>query len=200
MRRIIEQVALGLRAMHRKEIVHQDLRPENILIDQSGSAKIIDFGATRIAGVSEATPMHSREGREGALQNAAPEYFVGELGTHSADYFSLGVIAYQMLTGGLPYGTQVSKLRALSQLRRLKYISAQKGGPSKPAFALCGTIRIHHRPADAQRHLQGKRPFGRAKSACLLERHIRIALSHRGLFENSAIHIIRISFAGMAML
>ena len=42
---IVEQIAQGLRAMHRLEMVHQDLRPDNIMIDASGTVKIIDFGA-----------------------------------------------------------------------------------------------------------------------------------------------------------
>src|SRR5581483_9544553 len=54
-RGIVEQVARGLQAFHRLEMVHQDLRPENIMIDRNGTAKIIDFGATRIAGIADDT-------------------------------------------------------------------------------------------------------------------------------------------------
>ncbi|HEX8604903.1 MAG TPA: protein phosphatase 2C domain-containing protein, partial [Pseudoduganella sp.] len=49
-RRLIEQVAKGLAAFHRKEMVHQDLRPQNIMIDAAGTVKIIDFGSTKVAG------------------------------------------------------------------------------------------------------------------------------------------------------
>ncbi len=49
-RSIISQVAKGLQAFHRQEMVHQDLRPNNIMIDESGTAKIIDFGATQVGG------------------------------------------------------------------------------------------------------------------------------------------------------
>jgi len=61
----------------------------------------------------------------GTLQYAAPEYFIGQTGTRQSDYFSLGVIAYQMLTGKLPYGTQVPKVRTRAQLWKLRYVSAQ---------------------------------------------------------------------------
>ena len=44
-RRLVEQIAKGLRAFHRKEILHRDLKPENILIDRNGTCKIIDFGS-----------------------------------------------------------------------------------------------------------------------------------------------------------
>ena len=52
-RGILEQIASGLQAFHRMEMLHQDLRPENIMIDGTGTAKIIDFGSTRIAGIAE---------------------------------------------------------------------------------------------------------------------------------------------------
>ena len=55
-RGIVEQIAKGLHAFHRLEMLHQDLRPDNIMIDRTGTVKIIDFGSTRVAGVAEATP------------------------------------------------------------------------------------------------------------------------------------------------
>lgn len=125
MRGIVEQIAKGLRSFHRKEMLHQDLRPENIMIDEAGTVKIIDFGATRVAGVIEAAPQIDSEEILGTLQYSAPEYFTGESGTKMSDYFSLGVISYQMLTGNLPYGTQASKVRTSTHLRNLKYIDAQ---------------------------------------------------------------------------
>ena len=54
MRDVAEQIAKGLRAFHRKEMLHQDVRPDNIMIDKTGTVKIIDFGATKISGVAEA--------------------------------------------------------------------------------------------------------------------------------------------------
>lgn len=125
MRGIVEQIAKGLRAFHRKEMLHQDLRPENIMIDGAGTVKIIDFGATRVVGVIEAAPQIGNEDILGTLQYTAPEYFTGEVGSKTSDYFSLGVISYQMLTGKLPYGTQVSKVRTKAQQGKLKYLSAQ---------------------------------------------------------------------------
>ena len=54
-RGIVEQIAKGLRAFHRLEMLHQDLRPANIMIDMTGTVKIIDFGSTRVAGLMEMT-------------------------------------------------------------------------------------------------------------------------------------------------
>lgn len=130
-RGIVEQIAVGLRAFHRKEMVHQDLRPANIMIDTQGTVKIIDFGSTKVAGVLEAAPVVEEE-ILGTVQYTAPEYFVGEMGTRRSDFFSLGVIAYQMLTGKLPYGAQVSRARTKAQQRKLRYIAAHSDSHQIP--------------------------------------------------------------------
>lgn len=116
---IVEQIAQGLRAIHRLEMVHQDLRPDNIMIDASGTVKIIDFGATRVAGIME--NVNEPHSILGTAQYSAPEYFLGETGSARADIFSLGVITYQMLTGQLPYGTQVAKTRTKAAQHKLHY-------------------------------------------------------------------------------
>lgn len=120
-RRLIEQIAAGLRAFHRMEMLHQDLRPDNILIDKTGTAKIIDFGSVRVAGVAEAAPSDETDDILGTVQYTAPEYFLGQGGSSRSDMFSLAVICYQMLTGKLPYGTQVARIRRKADVRRLQY-------------------------------------------------------------------------------
>ncbi len=119
-RDLIEQIARGLNAFHRQEMVHQDLRPDNIMIDKTGTVKIIDFGSTKVAGVIEAQPMGD-DAELGTVQYAAPEYRIGDTGTDRSDQFSLGVIAYQMLTGRLPYGAHAAMLRSRADLARLRY-------------------------------------------------------------------------------
>jgi len=123
-RGIVEQIAKGLGAFHRLEMLHQDIRPDNIMIDKTGTVKIIDFGSTKVTGVVEAAPSIDGNDVLGTLQYTAPEYFLGEGGSPHSDQFSLGVIAYQMLTGRLPYGAEAAKARTRSQLRKLKYKSA----------------------------------------------------------------------------
>ena len=122
-RGIVEQIAKGLQAFHRMEMLHQDLRPENIMIDSTGTVKIIDFGATRVAGVMEIATPGERPTLLGTAQYTAPEYFLGEAGSIRADMFSLGVICYQMLTGKLPYGAEVAKSRTKAAQRKLRYQS-----------------------------------------------------------------------------
>ena len=118
----------GLRAFHRKEMLHQDLRPDNIMIDTTGTVKIIDFGSTRVAGVAEAAPAISSD-ILGTVQYTAPEYFLGEGGTPRSDLFSLGVIAYQMLTGRLPYGAQIAHARTRSDFNAAAYTSGRARRP-----------------------------------------------------------------------
>ena len=120
-RGIVGQLARGLQAFHRMEMLHQDLRPDNIMIDATGTAKIIDFGAVRVAGVEEPDPAPGPGEVPGTAQYAAPEYFLGEAGSPRSDLFSLGVVAYQMLSGRLPYGTAVSQARTRAAQRRLRY-------------------------------------------------------------------------------
>ena len=133
-RGIVEQIARGMRAFHRKEMLHQDVRPDNIMIDKTGTAKIIDFGSTRITGVVEAAPRTDHNDILGTAQYTAPEYFLGESGSPRSDMFSLGVITYQMLTGRLPYGAQVAKARTKSQYRKLRYSSALDDNREIPAW------------------------------------------------------------------
>ncbi len=146
-RGIVEQIAKGLRAFHRLEMLHQDLRPDNVMIDSTGTAKIIDFGSTRVASVMEvATPLE-RNNILGTAQYTAPEYFLGESGSSRSDIFSLGVITYQMLTGRLPYGAEVAKSITKSAQRKLRYQSALNDEREIPAW-IDGVMRkaVHPNP------------------------------------------------------
>jgi serine/threonine protein phosphatase PrpC len=133
-RGIIEQIAKGLQAFHRLEMLHQDLRPENVMIDRTGTVKIIDFGATRVAGIVEMETSAERIEILGTAQYTAPEYFIGQAGTAQSDLFSLGVIAYQMLSGRLPYGTEVSKATTRTAQLRLRYDSVLHPDREIPAW------------------------------------------------------------------
>jgi serine/threonine protein phosphatase PrpC/predicted Ser/Thr protein kinase len=133
-RDIVEQIAKGLRAFHRKEMLHQDIRPDNIMIDSTGTVKIIDFGSTRIKGVAEAEPSGLRDDILGTLQYTAPEYFLGEQASSRSDLFSLGVVTYQMLTGRLPYGAKAAQARTRSQFSKLTYRSAVHGSREVPVW------------------------------------------------------------------
>jgi serine/threonine protein phosphatase PrpC/predicted Ser/Thr protein kinase len=119
-RKIIEQTAKGLQAFHRQEMIHQDLRPANIMIDTNNTVKIIDFGSTFIAGVTDA---NTEEIMRGTIRYSAPEYFLGHLGTQTSDIYALAVITYQMLSGKFPYGNEIAQANSVSAQRKLHYKS-----------------------------------------------------------------------------
>lgn len=123
-RDIVEQTVKGLRSFHRREMLHQDIRPENIMITPDGVVKLIDFGAAYVAGVQEAAPFPEEAGILGTYQYTAPEYFSNEVVSFRSDMFSIGAIAYEMLTGYLPYGTQVAKVRSPRDRMALRYRNA----------------------------------------------------------------------------
>lgn len=124
-RDIVEQIAKGLRAFHRMEMLHQDLKPENIMFDQNGTVKIIDFGSVKIAGVAEITAMEQSEDNVlGTLNYTAPEYHLGQRGTVKSDIYSLGVITYEMINKGLPFGKDMPEKPNKINLAKLKYVSS----------------------------------------------------------------------------
>lgn len=179
-RGIVEQIARGLRAFRRMEMLHQDLRPENIMLDKTGTVKIIDFGATKVAGVAEDERPADRNRIQGTVQYTAPEYFLGEGGTSRSDLFSLGVITYQMLTGRLPYGSRLATARTRTQQRNAPYSSALDNDREIPAW-IDGTLRKAVHPDPRKRYAElsefvfdlrhPNENFLRSSSAPLIERN-----------------------------
>lgn len=133
-RNIIEQIAIGLQAFHRQEMIHQDLRPNNIMLDQTGTVKIIDFGSTRVAGLIDINSSMEQQNILGTAIYTAPEYFLGESGTYRSDLYSLAVIAYHMLSGKLPYGVNVSKAHTKAAQHKLNYQSILSDDRKIPAW------------------------------------------------------------------
>ena len=129
-RNILKQIITGIRAFQRQEMVHQDLKPENIMFDSQGTIKIVDFGSTKIAGIQEITKPIDRNQLLGTLDYAAPEYFKGEPGTHKSDIYSIAAITYEMLSGKLPYGEPLNE----KKLKRVRYQSARQHNKNIPAW------------------------------------------------------------------
>lgn len=150
-RAIVAQLARGLQAMHGKEMLHQDLRPENAMIDRAGTVKLIDLGATHVAGLSDGGGELRALAIEGTPQYTAPEYFTGQGGTARSDLFSLAVIAYRMLSGQLPYGLQASRIRTQADVNRLRYVPLRQFRPELPAWVDAVLHKaLHPQPAKRQ--------------------------------------------------
>lgn len=102
-RNIIEQLACGLTAFHRLEMIHNDLRPENIIIDKEGIVKIVDFSAIKVAGLEKIIAPSHHSSFPVLTDYRAPECLDGTGEDEKSDLYALGVIAYEMLTGYFPY-------------------------------------------------------------------------------------------------
>lgn len=153
-RGIVDQIARGLQAVHRKEMLHQDLRPENLLIDPQGTVVLIDFGATHVAGLAEGTGEAGATSILGSLQHTAPEYFTGDGGSPRSELWSLALLTYQMLSGQLPYGLQVTQVRSPRDLHKLAYTPLRQHRPDLPAW-VDAVLRqaLHPQPARRQEAL-----------------------------------------------
>jgi serine/threonine protein kinase len=108
--RIGEQVASALVAAHGAGIVHRDVKPGNILIDETGTAKITDFGISRAAGDMTLTATGLIGGTPAYL---APELARGSDPVPSSDVFALGATLYQAIEGQTPYGNNTNQLALL---------------------------------------------------------------------------------------
>lgn len=102
-RDIIEQIIIALRSLQRLEVIHRDLKPDNIMIDAYGKVFLIDYGTALIASLAENNDVVTETVPQGTLNYIAPETLLTLHADHQSDLFSLGVITYEMLCGELPY-------------------------------------------------------------------------------------------------
>lgn len=128
---LTEQLIRGIRIFHRKDTLHQDLKPDNIVISSKGPV-IVDFGSCWVAGVQEVIAPFTRETALGTADYSAPEYRYGGKVGPAADQFSLAVLLYEMLTGELPYGEKYAKANDLRSFQKMTYISAMQHNPLVP--------------------------------------------------------------------
>lgn len=96
----VTQIAEGLAHAHRQQIVHRDIKSDNVMLTAEGRVKITDFGLAKLRGASSLTRTGSTLG---TLAYMAPEQMRGEEVDARADLFSLGVVCYELLTGRMPF-------------------------------------------------------------------------------------------------
>jgi eukaryotic-like serine/threonine-protein kinase len=155
---IVAQACRGLDYAHRNGVVHRDVKPGNLLRGQDGVVKLADFGIAKATEQSSITQVGSVLGTAAYL---APEQARGEEAGPQSDLYSLGVVAYQLLSGRLPYeATSLSEL-ALKQQREVPERLEDLNADVPPALAHAVALAL------------ALEPGGRPPSAAALERAIR---------------------------
>ena len=109
---IVRQILAGAAFAHDHGVVHRDFKPQNVLVDAEGRARVTDFGIAR-AGASEITQAGSVLG---TAQYLSPEQAQGQEVTAASDLYSIGVILYEALTGRLPFEAESPVAVALKQI------------------------------------------------------------------------------------
>jgi serine/threonine protein phosphatase PrpC len=133
-RDIVAQIAKGLQAFHRLEILHQNIQPENIMIDNEGTVKIIDFGSTKKASLNELLIDNGQEFIANLGAFHAPEYHLGARGTIKSELFSLGVITYLIISGNLPYGITSMAATTSAAQKKLSYVTISNDASGIPRW------------------------------------------------------------------
>jgi eukaryotic-like serine/threonine-protein kinase len=123
---VMLQVLAALDHAHRKGIVHRDVKPENIMLTPEGVAKVTDFGLARAYADSRSTQTGTVAG---TVQYLAPEQLQGEPADPRTDLYALGVVAYELLTGRVPFDGETQMAIAYRHLRdRVPRASARNPG------------------------------------------------------------------------
>jgi serine/threonine-protein kinase len=97
------QIAKALQLAHERGVVHRDVKPQNILLDTSGQAKVADFGIARAVGAMASTAISQTGLVMGTANYVSPEQAMSEPVGPQSDLYSLGVVLYEMLTSKLPF-------------------------------------------------------------------------------------------------
>ena len=171
----LSQSCKGLEYAHRNGVIHRDVKPGNLLVSDSGVVKLADFGIARATDQSSITQVGSVLGTAAYL---APEQARGEEAGPRSDIYSLGVVAYQLLSGRLPYEAASLSELTLKQQReapeRLDVIDREVPRELAQAVSMALSIDAAARPPDAmvfaealQNGAKGRAPSDTAPTAHL---------------------------------
>jgi len=125
-RNIAVKLARGVAALHRTGVIHRDIKPDNVILEDGGSLKLVDLGVVRVPGMEDFPPSDI----PGTIAYMAPEMFAGEAGNVATDIYALGVTVFRAFTGEFPYGN----LDSTSPSRRQRPVPLAELRPDLPAW------------------------------------------------------------------
>src|SRR5699024_643843 len=111
---IMKQITSAISRAHQSNLVHRDIKPQNILLDKQGNVKVTDFG---IAVALSATALTQTNTILGSVHYLSPEQARGGMATKKSDIYSLGIVLYELLTGMLPFTGETPVAIALKHLQ-----------------------------------------------------------------------------------
>lgn len=111
---IMEQLVSAVCCAHQAGIIHRDIKPQNVLVNDDGTVKITDFG---IALANDALQLTKSDSVMGSVHYLAPECVRGDGATKQSDIYAMGIIFYELLAGDVPYHGETSIEVAMKQLR-----------------------------------------------------------------------------------
>jgi serine/threonine protein kinase len=132
------QVARALGFAHEHGVIHRDIKAQNILLTETGEAKVADFGIARAAATTTTSQSSLILGTAGYM---SPEQAKGEPVSPQSDLYSLGVVLYEMLTGKLPYSAESPVALALKHIHEAPR-SAREAAPEVPEALDALTLRL----------------------------------------------------------
>jgi serine/threonine protein phosphatase PrpC len=132
-RSITVKLARAVATLHRAGIIHRDIKPDNVILENDGSLKLIDLGVVRVPGLENFPP----DEIPGTQAYMAPEMFAGEPGNEATDIYALGVTMFRAFTGEFPYGN----LDATSPPRRNRPRDFSALRPDLPAWLQTALLR-----------------------------------------------------------
>ncbi len=128
------QVSAGLEVAHNNQIVHRDIKPQNIIISREGKVKVTDFGIAKAASSQTTTSTAM-----GSVHYASPEQARGGYVDHRSDIYSLGIVLYEMVTGRVPFDGDTAVTVAVKHLQE-EMVPPTTYNHEIP-FSLCQIIR-----------------------------------------------------------
>ncbi len=125
---IMKQLVSAVAEAHRCNIIHRDIKPQNVLIKDDGTLKVVDFG---IALAQDALQLTQSDSVMGSVHYLAPEVARGEAATRQSDIYSLGIVFYELLSGEVPFHGEQAVQIAMKHMRE-EIPSIRKLNPQLP--------------------------------------------------------------------